>query len=57
MGTEFYKFDKTKRGYNEKHVMQLVKNYRNHPEILEFSNRLFYKNALQAKANSSKIFP
>lgn len=31
-------------------IVQLVKNYRNHPTILDISNHLIYKNRLEAKA-------
>lgn len=35
--------------YDQKYVIQLVKNYRSHPSLLEFSNRNFYDSKLQAK--------
>ena len=28
--------------YNEEYVIQLTKNYRSHPKIIEMSNKLFY---------------
>lgn len=35
--------------YNHQFVTQLVKNYRSHPAILEFSNKNFYDSQLEAK--------
>lgn len=40
--------------FNPQFITQLVKNYRCHPKILEFSNKLFYENKLEAKAPSGK---
>jgi len=37
--------------YNEKYVIQLTKNYRSHPKIIEMSNILFYDSTLEASAD------
>lgn len=42
--------------YNELYIMQLVKNYRSHPEILRIPNELFYDNTLVAMAKEGKNF-
>ena len=40
--------------YNELYIMQLVQNYRSHPEILRIPNELFYENTLKACARDGK---
>lgn len=40
--------------YNEIYIMQLVKNYRSHPKILQIPNELFYENSLEACAKPGK---
>lgn len=40
--------------FNELYIMQLVKNYRSHPEILRIPNELFYENTLKACARDGK---
>lgn len=43
-----YQRDQVSRQFNPNYVVQLTKNYRNHPEILKIPNRLFYENVLEA---------
>lgn len=33
--------------YNPKYVVQLINNYRSHPDIIGLANHLFYKNELK----------
>lgn len=39
--------------FDPRYIVQLTKNYRNHPEILQITNELFYEGVLEAKAPSS----
>ena len=40
------KYKRTKNGYDDKYVVQLKQNYRNHPAIMHFSNKHFYDSQL-----------
>lgn len=40
--------------YDPRYIVYLVKNYRNHPYILETPNELIYRGMLEAKAPTSK---
>lgn len=40
--------------YDPRYTTQLTKNYRNHPQILELANELFYENMLEAMAPAGK---
>lgn len=54
MKCELYKVDANSGKFNEKYIVQLVKNYRSHEAILKIPNELFYGGKLVAKANNSK---
>lgn len=38
--------------FDHRYIVQLTKNYRNHPIILEIANKLFYDGTLEAKARN-----
>lgn len=54
MNCELYKVDVNSGKYNQKYIVQLVKNYRSHNAILRVPNELFYGGKLVAKANKGK---
>lgn len=41
--------------YDSRYIVHLVENYRNHPDILEIPNKLFYRGMLEAKAPSKRM--
>ena len=43
--------------FNEKFIIQIVKNYRSVPELLEIPNKLFYEMKLEAQIKPSTIRP
>lgn len=51
MNCELYKVDIKSGKFNQKYIVQLVKNYRSHNSILRVPNELFYEGKLVAKAN------
>lgn len=55
MNCELYKVDVNSGKFNQKYIVQLVKNYRSHNAILRVPNELFYSGKLVAKANKGKI--
>lgn len=52
--TDLYSRNKFTGQFNEYYIIQLVKNYRSHPELLRIPNELFYENTLEAMAKKSK---
>lgn len=40
------------KDFNPKYIVQLKKNYRSHPKILQIANEMFYENRLQAAASA-----
>lgn len=54
MGCELYKEDRRTGKYNQKYIVQLVKNYRSHKDILCVPNELFYKGNLVATASAGQ---
>ena len=57
---EFPLYERDKGGeFNKKFIIQLVKNYRSLPELLEVPNKLFYELKLEAqiKPSSEMIIP
>lgn len=53
--TEVYQKGLDKR-YNPKYVVQLLNNYRNHPEIIGMANSLFYNDELNCLGPKDTIF-
>lgn len=51
-----YKRNPATGEYNKKYIMQLVKNYRSHPAILDIPNKLFYDGKLEAKAPAGQSY-
>lgn len=49
-----YSKNKNTGKFNDMLITELVKNYRSHPEILRISNELFYKNSIEALANTGE---
>lgn len=47
---EIYQRNLITQKYNQRYVVQLVKNYRSHAEILKIPNEIFYENMLEYDA-------
>lgn len=41
--------------YDSLRIVQLLRNYRNHPDILGISNELFYQGLLKANAKTGEL--
>lgn len=49
-----YRRERNDSPFNNRYIVQLVKNYRSHAAILAPSNQLFYQSQLVPKADLSK---